>query len=88
MAKKANFLAIAALLIFFILIVNAYSEEKAGEDLEGSANETLDLNNPGSEINGSAEAASKQNDVENIQNNENKGKAVTASFGVYLNIVG
>lgn len=91
MAIKVNFLAIAVSLIFFVIIANAYSEEETNssqgiKNLENHVNETLDLGS-NDEIDEDTKADSEQGNVGNIQNNENKGKAVTASFGVYLEIV-
>jgi len=71
---------------FSILIVNAYSEEEMNEAL---ANETLDLGNLSNDAdNSNVGIASGEGKIENIKNNENSGKTVTASFGVYLEIVG
>ena len=80
MAAKANFLAIAVFFILFVLIANA-AEEATGESAVNDSN----LNNPNIAVN---DDSAEQGIIKNNQNSENNGKAVTASFGVYLNIVG
>ena len=80
MAVKANSLAIAVFFILFVLIANA-TEEATGE----SAVNDLNLNNSDMAVN---DYSAEQGIIKNNQNNENSGKAVTASFGVYLQIVG
>ena len=70
--RKINFLVIVVFLILFIFIVNAIEQN------ESLVNETSNLDSIKEELKGT-------NSTE--QNNE-KGKAVTASFGVYLEIVG
>ena len=84
--RKINFLAIAASLALFILIVNAAEETSA------SLNETLSLNGDSAAVSGEQADFTPQNSI--IENSSNNGninknpKAVTASFGVYLEIVG
>lgn len=73
--------------MLFVLIVNAAEESKGSyqSDEENLVNEDLDLNGI---------VVSEQNLIENSNNNENnnnekkESKPVTASFGVYLEIVG
>lgn len=72
--RKINFLAIAVSLALFIFIVNAAEDRN---DADNNVNDTYD------KINADTEKSSSDN--ENISNNP---KAVTASFGVYLEIVG
>lgn len=82
MTIKINFLVIVVFLILFILIVNA-----AEERVNNTVNQTLDLNELDVvDVNEKLEV--NNNTIENNQNNKNQPKAVTASFGVYLEIAG
>lgn len=83
MLGKINFVVIAVFLMLFIVIVNA-----AGEKNENSTNETSKLNNSDIEVNDIKDVDNTQSNIENSQKDKNSGKAVTASFGVYLEIVG
>ena len=76
--RKINFLVIVVFLILFIFIVNAIEQN------ESLVNETSNLDNIKEKL---KDTNSTEQNIENSQNNE-KGKAVTASFGVYLQIVG
>ncbi len=80
MGRKLSVLAIGVFLILFILIVNA-AEERANS----TVNRTANLNDLGV-VNVNEELEVNNNTIENNQNKN--PKAVTASFGVYLNILG
>ena len=82
--RKTNLLVIALFLGLFILIVNA---------AENSINESIIENNQFeslTEYNNSyiSNDSNISNNLESSNNAEKQGKAVTASFGVYLQIVG
>ncbi len=80
MTSKIAFLVIA-ISILFVLVVNA-----AGEDaIESSqTNNESNVNAASSSIN----AQTSQIILNSAESVEKEGKAVTASFGVYLEIVG
>lgn len=70
--------------MLFAIIVNAAEEATS----EVAVNEASNFNNSNSKINDRAEQYSVIDTNKNNQNNEKNGSPVTASFGVYLNIVG
>lgn len=92
MSRKTNLLAIALFSIVFLLIVNA-AEEATNESFDIS-NETLSLDRLNSAVSDEAKVNTvlpEQNYIiedSNSDNGKKEGKAATASFGVYLQIVG
>lgn len=91
MSRKLNLLVIALFSILFLLIVNA-AEEATNENFD-IGDKTLSLDNLNSAVSDEADAGAvtpEQNHTieDNSDNGKKEGKAATASFGVYLRIVG